>query len=97
MSQNSMSMMPLTILPRLREEYMSYVEGFIYGDESCQYNFLPSFLSHCLPLLDPITDPALCHLITTLVSHTAAFPDQDENIDEPLVHHDTNDLSTATR
>ena len=82
---------------KLREAYMSYVEGFIHGDESCQYNFLPSFLSHCLPLLDPVSDPALCHLITTLVSHTAAFPDLDEDIHDIPYTHEHSEPSTATR
>ena len=60
----------------LKEKYMNFVENFVYADDQASgcrhYNFLPSFLSHCLPLLDQNTDPALSHLITTLVSHTTA-------------------------
>ena len=50
---------------------MNYVENFISdkADDTHHYTFISSFLSHCLPLLDPDTDPALCHLISSLVSH----------------------------
>merc|ERR1719334_796876 len=56
---------------KLREDYMNYVENFISdkADDTHHYTFISSFLSHCLPLLDPDTDPALCHLISSLVSH----------------------------
>ena len=64
------------LFTRLKQEYMDYVENYINNDVSGpQYNFLTSFLTHCLPFLDPETDPALVHLVTSLVSHTTGFTD----------------------
>ena len=55
---------------------MDYVENYIYNDTpGPQHNFLTSFLTHCLPFLDSETDPALVHLVTSLVSHTTGFTD----------------------
>ena len=59
---------------RLRQEYMDYVENYISDDTSePHHNFLTSFLTHCLPFLDARTDPALVHLVSSLVSHTTGF------------------------
>ena len=55
---------------------MDYVESYISDDTpGPHHNFLTSFLTHCLPFLDARTDPALVHLVSSLVSHTTAFTD----------------------
>ena len=62
---------------QLRHNYLNYIENFIHHssspDQSDQpeqdYIFISSFLTHCLPLLSPDSDPALCHLITSLAAH----------------------------
>ena len=66
----------IVLFCRLRQEYMDYVENYIYNDTpGPQHNFLTSFLTHCLPFLDSETDPALVHLVSSLVSHTTGFTD----------------------
>ena len=57
---------------RLRREYMDLVERYASSDPGPA--FLPSFLSHCVPLLQPATDPALWRLVTSLVAHSAPGP-----------------------
>ena len=59
---------------RLRREYMDLVERYASSDPAPGAAFLPSFLSHCVPLLQPATDPALWRLVTSLVAHTAPGP-----------------------
>ena len=54
----------------LRQNYLNYVENFIQEASPDQdHTFICSFLSHCLPLLSPDSDPGLCHLITSLAAH----------------------------
>ena len=53
---------------------MDYVENYLYHDSALpHHNFLTSFLTHCLPFLDAETDPALVHLVSSLVSHTTGL------------------------
>ena len=86
---------------RLREEYMNYVESYIHNDDDesssdvPHHKFLTSFLNHCLPHLDPDTDPALCHLITSLVSHVPVFDVQD--LDQDDMRSQVSRYSTDTR
>lgn len=55
---------------------MDYVENYISEDTpEPHHNFLTSFLTHCLPFLDAKTDPALVHLVSSLVSHTTGLTD----------------------
>ena len=64
----------LLLFSRLRQEYMDYVENYLYHDSAVpHHNFLTSFLTHCLPFLDAETDPALVHLVSSLVSHTTGL------------------------
>ena len=58
----------------LRQNYLNYIENFIHHSSPDQEDqqdhiFISSFLTHCLPLLSPDSDPALCHLITSLAAH----------------------------
>ena len=61
---------------QLRQNYLTYIENFIQhsspdqpGQLEQDHIFISSFLIHCLPLLSPDSDPALCHLITSLAAH----------------------------
>ena len=53
---------------------MDLVERYASSDPGPGPAFLPSFLSHCVPLLQPATDPALWRLVTSLVAHSAPGP-----------------------
>ena len=53
---------------------MDLVERYASSDPAPGPAFLPSFLSHCVPLLQPATDPALWRLVTSLVAHSAPGP-----------------------
>ena len=53
---------------------MDLVERYASSDPVPGPAFLPSFLSHCVPLLQPATDPALWRLVTSLVAHSAPGP-----------------------
>ena len=72
---------------QLRQNYLNYVENFIQHDSPHRphqpqaeqdHSFISSFLSHCLPLLSPDSDPGLCHLITSLAAHLAR-PETERN------------------
>lgn len=58
---------------QLRQKYLNYIENFIQHPSPDQpeqdHIFISSFLTHCLPLLSPDSDPALCQLITSLAAH----------------------------
>ena len=66
---------------------MAYVENYLYNDTpEPQHNFLTSFLAHCLPFLDSETDPALVHLVSSLVSHTTGLTDLQTRDNGPEVN-----------
>ena len=56
---------------QLRQNYLNYMENFtrLSSQDQADHVFISSFLTHCLPLLSLDSDPALCHLITSLAAH----------------------------
>ena len=61
---------------QLRHNYLNYMENFtrLFSQDQADHLesdhvFISSFLTHCLPLLSSDSDPALCHLITSLAAH----------------------------